>query len=203
MSNHKTMGNLGVVDSFDDDHDDVPLDGDSGGGVKRYYGKYRGTVLPMYDVDTRGRLLVSVSDPHGPNFSGWARPCVPWAGPSMGCYVVPPPLSNVWVEFEHGNPDLPIWVGCWWGDPVTSPLVAKQSVPLSPIFALETIAKHAIIISDTPVPPLLPLGGILLRSGVSYIAIDPKGIRMSGMPGGVSINSDPTGNPATAGLFIL
>jgi hypothetical protein len=202
MSNGKTMGSLGVVDSFDQD-DDVPLDGDSGSGVKRYYGKYRGTVLPMYDVDTRGRLLVSVSDANGPNFSGWARPCVPWAGVSMGCFVVPPPGTNVWVEFEHGNPDYPIWVGCWWGDPVTSPLIGKQSVPLAPIFALETIAKHTIIISDTPIPPLLPLGGILLRSGVSYIAIDPKGIRMSGMPAGVSINGDPTGNPATAGLFIL
>jgi hypothetical protein len=202
MSTRKTMGSLDVVDSFDDD-DDVPLDGDSGGGVRRYFGKYRGTVLPMYDVDTRGRLLVAVSDANGPNFSGWARPCVPWAGPSMGCYMVPPPGANVWVEFEHGNPDHPIWVGCWWGDPVTAPIVGKSSVPLAPIFALETIAKHQIIISDTPVPPLLPLGGILLRSGVSYIAIDPKGIRICGLPSGVVINSSPDGNPAAAGLHIL
>jgi hypothetical protein len=196
------MGSLGVVDSFGDE-DDVPMDGDSGSGVKRYYGKYRGTVLPMFDVDTRGRLLVQVTDTHGPSFSGWAKPCLPWAGPSMGCYVLPPPGTNVWIEFEHGNPDYPIWVGCWWGSPVDAPLVAKSSTPLAPIFALETIAKHAFIISDTPVPPLLPQGGILLRSGVSYIVIEPSGIRICGMPSGVSINGTPDGNPLSAALHIL
>ena len=81
--------------------------------------------------------------------------------------------------------------------------MAKQSTPLAPIFALETIAKNTIIISDTPIPPLLPQGGILLRSGVSYIAIDATGIRISGMPSGVSINGTPDGNAAGSALHIL
>jgi hypothetical protein len=202
MNHEQSTGGFEVVDSFRDE-DDVPLAGDSGSGVQRYYGKYRGTVLPMPDVERRARLLVEVSDVNGVIFSGWAKPCLPWAGPSMGCYVVPPPGTNVWVEFEQGNPDYAIWVGFWWGSPVDSPLVAKTSTPLAPIFALETILKNTLIISDTPVPPLLPQGGILLRSGVSYIAIEPTGIRISGMPAGVSINGAPSGDPVTAALHIL
>ena len=28
---------------------------------------------------------------------------------------IPPVGANVWVEFEGGDPDYPIWSGCFWG----------------------------------------------------------------------------------------
>ena len=31
------------------------------------------------------------------------------------CSCVPPIGAGVWVEFEQGDPDYPIWVGCCWG----------------------------------------------------------------------------------------
>src|SRR5262249_55559572 len=106
-----SMAELGFVDSMrvNDDDGDFPAS-DPTTGVKRYYGKYRGTVLATPDTDRRGRLMVEVVDRDGPNITGWARPCLPWAGMSMGAHIVPPPGSKVWVEFEQGLVDHPIWV---------------------------------------------------------------------------------------------
>jgi hypothetical protein len=196
-----SMASLGFTDSLRMDDNDGPPAGDGIPGAKRYYGKYRGTVLPTPDVDRRGRVYVQVTDAHGPNITNWARPCLPWAGPSMGSLVVPPPGTKVWVEFEQGLADYPIWVGCWWGSTMEAPLVSKQSVPLAPIFALETIAKHAFIVSDVPMPPFLLTGGILLRAGTNFIAVEATGIRIIGFPS-VQVNGTPDGNPAAAALLV-
>jgi hypothetical protein len=196
------MGGLGYVEDFArTDDDDGPPAMDGMPGIKRYYGKYRGTVLPIPDVERRGRLFVQVGDANGPNVSGWARPCVPWAGPSMGAYVVPPPGSKIWVEFEQGHPDYPIWVGCWWGSPAESPLIAKMSVPLAPIFALESLRKQAFVISDAPLLPYLPTGGILIGGPAACIAIDETGVRIFGLT--VQVNGEPTGTvPMAAALLV-
>ena len=34
---------------------------------------------------------------------------------ASGLFLVPPVGANVWVEFEAGDPDYPIWAGCFWG----------------------------------------------------------------------------------------
>jgi uncharacterized protein involved in type VI secretion and phage assembly len=43
-------------------------------------------------------------------------PCVPYAGDSVGFFALPENGTGIWVEFEAGNPNYPIWVGCFWGD---------------------------------------------------------------------------------------
>jgi uncharacterized protein involved in type VI secretion and phage assembly len=40
-------------------------------------------------------------------------PCVPIAEKSHGLIVLPEVGDGVWIEFEEGNIDLPIWTGCW------------------------------------------------------------------------------------------
>ena len=42
-------------------------------------------------------------------------PSVPFAGPKVGFFAIPPVGANVWVEFEAGDTDHPIWSGCFWG----------------------------------------------------------------------------------------
>ncbi len=44
----------------------------------------------------------------------WAMPCAPFAGPGVGFFAVPPKEANVWVEFEGGDPEHPIWCGGYW-----------------------------------------------------------------------------------------
>lgn len=80
---------------------------------KRCFGKYRGKVVDNNDPTRMGRLKVTVD---GIIDSGglWAWPCVPYAGPSVGFYCLPPTGALVWVEFEAGDPSFPIWTGCMW-----------------------------------------------------------------------------------------
>jgi hypothetical protein len=80
-----------------------------------YFGKYRGTVEDTDDPTARGRLLVRVPAVLGTQ-TVWAMPCVPYAGPGVGFYSLPPAKAGVWVEFEGGDPSYPVWTGCFWAD---------------------------------------------------------------------------------------
>lgn len=82
--------------------------------MTRFYGKYRGEVAGNIDPLRRARLSVRVPGVLG-DVPGWALPCVPFAGPGVGFLALPPVGARVWVEFEAGDPDQPIWSGCFWG----------------------------------------------------------------------------------------
>lgn len=80
-----------------------------------YFGKYRGKVTDNSDPTSRGRLKVRVPAVYG-DLEVWAMPCVPYAGPSVGFYSMPPADAGVWVEFEGGDVSYPVWTGCFWAD---------------------------------------------------------------------------------------
>ena len=86
---------------------------------RRFYGKYRGTVVDNDDPSRLGRLKVSVPSVLGPNVvTGWATPCVPYGGAAgQGFLFVPQRGAGVWVEFEEGDLEFPIWVGTFWCKP--------------------------------------------------------------------------------------
>ncbi|MFF4618984.1 phage baseplate assembly protein V [Nonomuraea sp. NPDC050451] len=147
-------------------------------GTKRFYGKYRGAVLDNYDPLGKGRLLVSVPDVLGLLPSSWAMPCVPLAGLQMGFFAVPPPGAGVWVEFEQGNPDHPIWVGFFWGSPAEPPATAKLLTPKAPALLIETVGKSKIALSDTPVAPMKG-SGVLLQSQSAAITVDTSGVTIT------------------------
>ena len=77
----------------------------------RFFGKYRGTCLNNIDPLLRARLKVQVPDELGIAESNWAEPCLPFASGDMLDVKTPPPGTAIWVKFESGNPDLPIWSG--------------------------------------------------------------------------------------------
>lgn len=83
-------------------------------GCPTFYGKYRGEVANNFDPQGLGRVQVGVPDVLGDGTMAWAMPCLPGAGPSVGFFTVPPVGAAVWVEFERGDPDYPIWVGGFW-----------------------------------------------------------------------------------------
>jgi len=86
---------------------------------ERFYGKYRGIVDDVGDPEALGRLRAKVPSVFGDEVTPWALPCAPYAGPGVGLHAIPPVGAGVWIEFEAGNPELPIWTGGWWatGDP--------------------------------------------------------------------------------------
>jgi len=78
----------------------------------QFFGKYRGVVTQV-DGDTM-RVKAKVPAVLGEQESGWAIPCVPYAGPQVGIAFLPESGSGVWIEFEGGDVSFPIWVGCYW-----------------------------------------------------------------------------------------
>lgn len=137
---------------------------------EKYYGKYRGMVLNNIDPMQKARLLVQVPDVLGLSTTSWAMPCVPIAGPQMGTFVLPIIGAGVWVEFEGGNPDYPIWTGGFWGSAAEVPALALAGLPVSPNIVLQTTAQNTVVVSDLPGPT----GGIMLKSttGASIILND-------------------------------
>lgn len=85
------------------------------GRVGKYYGKYMGKVTDNKDPDGLGRIKAKVRLVLEDKETGWAMPCVPYAGNNVGMYFIPPEDSNIWIEFLGGNLDYPIYVGCFWG----------------------------------------------------------------------------------------
>jgi len=81
-----------------------------------YYGKYRGLVTDTHDPKNMGRLKARVPEVFGKEETGWALPCVPYAGDGSGQYTIPEEDTGVWIEFEGGDLSRPIWTGCWWGE---------------------------------------------------------------------------------------
>jgi uncharacterized protein involved in type VI secretion and phage assembly len=141
----------------------------------RYLGKYRGTVVNNADPERKGRLQVQVPDVLGDAPSTWAMPCLPVAGPQMGHVVIPVPGSGVWVEFEQGHPDYPIWVGCWFGSAGEVPSLALTGTPAAPNLLMQTVGQRSLLMSDTPggmgISLIAPTGG--------RIEINDTGIRIT------------------------
>lgn len=80
----------------------------------RYYGKYRGFVADTHDPEKIGRVRLSVPAVLGDQQSNWALPCFPYGGSKdQSWFAVPEVGAQVWVEFEGGDPDHPIWTGCF------------------------------------------------------------------------------------------
>jgi len=80
------------------------------------FGKYRGIVHTVGTGDELGLITAQVPEVLGEQVSGWARPAVAFAGPKHGFLALPEVGDGVWIEFEAGSLDKPIWAGCWWAD---------------------------------------------------------------------------------------
>jgi hypothetical protein len=137
--------------------------------MREFYGKYRGKVENNMDPQFQGRLQVSVPAVLGGGRLSWAMPCVPYAGPGVGTFAIPPVGANIWVEFEGGNPDYPIWSGCFWG---LGEAPANPAVPQMKVFRTESVT---VTVNDIP-----GAGGITIETATgAKIDIGPAGIEIS------------------------
>lgn len=142
----------------------------------KYLGKYRGTVINNVDPLQIGRLMVQVPDVSNILPSTWATPCFPFAGMQNGFFALPAIGAGVWVEFEQGNPDYPIWVGCFFGSAAEVPALVLATPPALQAVVIQTVGQNTLMISDTPGPT----GGILLKTVTgAMISISDAGILIS------------------------
>jgi hypothetical protein len=139
-------------------------------GPGKYLGKYRGLVVNNIDPLNKGRIMALVPDVSGLIPTTWALPCVPLAGIQTGMFAPPLIGSTVWIEFEQGNPDYPVYVGGFWGSMADVPALSRMAPPAVPAITLQTPLQNGILISDLPGPT----GGIVIKSatGASIIVND-------------------------------
>lgn len=147
------------------------------------FGKFRGVVSDNRDPLMLGRIRAKVADVFGDNESGWAMPSLPYAGKSVGLFLVPPTDAFVWIEFEHGDPEYPIWSGCFW---------AQGEVPASPAVAEMKVLKTDLVtvtINDLP-----GAGGLTIETTQGMkIKISATGIEIdNGMGASIKLSGPQT-----------
>jgi uncharacterized protein involved in type VI secretion and phage assembly len=167
---------------------------------EKFYGKYRGTVVNNLDPMQLGRIQVMVPDVFGLSISSWAMPCVPIAGKQQGMFVLPQVGSGVWIEFEQGEPDYPIWVGGFWGIAAEVPALALAPPPPPPgqNIVIQTTGQNTFLLSDVPGPT----GGIMLKTTTgAMILMNDVGVTITNGKGATIMMNGPaitiTGSPVT------
>jgi uncharacterized protein involved in type VI secretion and phage assembly len=134
-----------------------------------FIGKFRGVVTDNQDPLFLGRIKARVPDVFGSQDSGWALPSVPYAGNGVGLFLIPPTGASVWIEFEHGDLEYPIWSGCFWaqGEP--------PATPASPEMKVLKTDTATITINDTP-----GAGGVTIETTAGMkIEINTMGIEIN------------------------
>ncbi|HYD82097.1 MAG TPA: phage baseplate assembly protein V [Paucimonas sp.] len=168
--------------------------------AKKYFGKYRGTVVQNIDPEQRGRIQALVPDVSNIIPTTWAMPCVPIAGKAMGTFMVPQIGAGVWIEYEQGDPDYPIWTGGFWGLAAEVPTLALAGNPASPSIVLQTGLQNTIAISDLPGPA----GGIMLKSTTgAMIVVNDIGITISNGKGATIVMAGPTVTINSGALVVV
>jgi hypothetical protein len=161
-----------------------------------FTGKYRGKVVDNIDPLMLGRLIVLA--PAVSEFPlSWAMPCVPYAGRNVGIFALPPIAANVWIEFEGGDPNYPIWTGCFWGD---GEAPAKPAVPTTKVLKTETVTLEINdLLTSVSLEVLTPAGpvkldqgpdGIALNIGATSLKITLQGVDLAMPPSTLSVGPE-------------
>jgi uncharacterized protein involved in type VI secretion and phage assembly len=149
----------------------------------RHYGKYRGVVSDNQDPRNMGRIRARVPEVLGDEETGWALPCVPYAGDGLGFYAIPALGTGVWIEFEAGDVSRPIWSGCWWSEGQ----VPEDAAP--EVKVIKTEAGHRIMLDDSgETVEIIDSGGARIALDSSGIDISKGGKKISITQKSVSIN---------------
>ena len=151
--------------------------------AERRYGKYRGFVSNNDDPQKRARLKLRVPSVLGQDESDWALPCLPFGGVAgHGMFVVPEANAQVWVEFEEGDLNRPIWVGTFWQAEGDVPAAAAISPPTTRL--LLTPKGHTLQFDDKDNQEQIllrhPKGATLVIDKDGTVALtDAKGAKLT------------------------
>jgi hypothetical protein len=158
--------------------------------MNRHYGKYRGKVENNVDPMMLGRIQVSAPAVLGDGTLSWATPCVPFAGNGVGLFMLPPVGASVWVEFEGGDPNYPIWSGCFWG---TGEVPAQPAIEQMKVFKTNgvtltvnelpgaggvTLEVNPPVVA-TPLKITLDASGITLTNNAAKIVMTPASVSIN------------------------
>lgn len=115
----------------------------------RFWGKYEAIIGDINDPEKRGRIRVKNNFFYGSSLSPWAKACLPYAGSmDIGDFPSLEVGMGVWIEFQYGLLNYPIWTGFWVARPKgISELPAE--VKQNPAIKITKTKKYLIMIDDS------------------------------------------------------
>lgn len=114
----------------------------------RYYSTYRGFVADNKDPDNCGRLKLIIPEVGGDTpFEYWAHAKNVFSGPKYGVQLIPQKGDVVWVEFEQGHPEVPIWSHGYFG--LNEPPTDDEDLKDVNCYWFITPGGHKIKVNDT------------------------------------------------------
>lgn len=131
--------------------------------VGRFYGKYPAIVVDVEDPNKVGRIKVDAPSIFPESQPQWARPCF-----ASGHFFVPPVGAKVWIEFEAGDIEFPLWVGTWYV-PDDVPPEADTDAATSRV--IHTPSGHAVEFSDAENEEKI----VIRHKLDSYVSVDETG----------------------------
>jgi hypothetical protein len=162
---------------------------------KEYFGKYRGIVAQPVDLGVKGRITATITI-GGTPVPVVAEVCTPFGGLGSGFFAVPPAGAGVWIEFEEGDLDKPIWTGSWWSEGE----LAASMATVAPLQALpviiQSIGRNHIVIGSTPADGIRletasgPAGPSITINAAGIIISDGAGGMITLAGGVVTVNRD-------------
>ncbi len=159
---------------------------------RRRYGKYRGFVVDNQDPDTLGRLTLRVPSVLADQVTDWALPCMPFGGlGQQGWFGVPEPEAQVWVEFEEGDINRPIWTGTFWQRGADLPEGAAKASPTTRM--MQTPGGHIIRFDDEKGQERI----VLRHPADADLVIDPDGSITLTDPSGNTMRVDASAERVT------
>ncbi|MBP1468098.1 hypothetical protein EYB53_020460 [Candidatus Chloroploca sp. M-50] len=187
---------------------------------RRFYGKYRGLVVDNADPEHLGRLTLRVPSVLGEQVvTGWALPCVPYGGAeNQGFLFIPEKGAGVWVEFEEGDLEFPIWTGTFWSRPGGTSELPKpndgtqegtvQRPPTRKI--IKTLKGHTIQFEDADGSEMITIvegehGHVITMDKDGITITDSQNNRIILNEGNITLETDgmKVGSKSAAEPFIL
>lgn len=152
----------------------------------KFYGEYRAKVLNNQDPKHLGRIIVECPSVWGEGIeSPWCFGKFPIASKTYGFYMVPNVGDWVWLTFEKGSPDYPVWNGSPFTTVVPNELKKTktgQDRKNPTIFMVKTPIGHSVVMDDDPNNPEIRIthksGSVITMSADGSIRITP----VSGKP---------------------
>ena len=133
--------------------------------AKENFGKYRAEVVEIEDPEKMGRVKIKCPKVLGDSKSAWCRPCSPYSFDDGGFISIPKIGDLVWVEFEDGDIEYPIYTSGYWKENKTPLKLATSDVRC---FKFE---GGQIMAFDKD-------GNICIRTGSSILLMQPNQIIM-------------------------
>lgn len=135
--------------------------------IGRYYGTYRAFVYANTDPDNMNRLQLII--PHlnatAPS-TNWAWPMGMWGGKDYGVQMLPKVGDMVWVSFENGDPNFPLWKHAGYGK---EELPSEFSTPQH--YGFKTPNGSILVINDNEGEEEIL---VKLKTGLEWIKINPE-----------------------------